>query len=142
MSYQTITLVGNPGADGEMRYTPGGKAVASFSLAVSKKWNAADGAKQEKTTWFRVTFWDKQAELVSNYVKKGKEVMVIGEVEEARAFTDNSGNNRASLEVTGKQLVFLSGGGGHSNGDDSGAHAMAAEAQGKKAPVKDNSVPF
>ena len=138
MSYQQITIVGHAGGDGEMKYTPGGKAVASFSLAVSKKWTGQNGEKQDKTTWFRITFWEKQAELVANYVKKGKEVMVIGEIEDARAFTDNKGNNRASLEVTGRQLVFLSNGGQRS--DDSGAHEMAAESQGKKQVESD--VPF
>lgn len=108
MSYQQVILIGNPGADAEMSYTPGGKAVAKFNMAVNKRWTGTDGQKQDKTTWFKVTFWDKQAEIVANYVKKGKQVMVIGEIEEARAFTDKSGELRASLEVTGRTVQFLS----------------------------------
>lgn len=107
-SYQQITLIGNLGNDPELRYTPAGIPVASFSLAVSKTWTE-DGQKREKTTWFRVTAWRKQAETVSQYLHKGSKVLIIGEIEEARAFTDRQGNNRASLEVTAQTIKFLSG---------------------------------
>jgi len=105
--YQQITLVGNLGNDPEMRYTPSGAAVASFSLAVSKSWNDADGNKQQKTIWFRVSVWNKLAEICSQYLTKGKKVLVVGEVEEARAYTDKDGNPRASLEVRATQVRFL-----------------------------------
>jgi single-strand DNA-binding protein len=104
--YQEITLVGKLGNDPEKRTTPGGKTVASFSLAVNKTWTK-DGQRQEKTTWFRCTAWEKQAEIVSANLTKGRKVMVVGEVEDARAFTDRDGNNRASLEVTASRIVFL-----------------------------------
>ena len=106
--YQSIILIGNLGNDPEMRYTPAGVPVASFSLAVSKKWTT-DGQQHSKTTWFRVSCWRKLAETVGEYLHKGSKVMVIGEVEDARAFTDKSGNNRASLEVTAKEVKFLDG---------------------------------
>lgn len=106
--YQQITLIGNLGNDPELRYTPAGIPVASFSLAVSKTWTE-DGQKREKTTWFRVTAWRKQAETVSQYLHKGSKVLVVGEIEEARAYTDRQGNNRASLEVTAQTIKFLSG---------------------------------
>lgn len=138
MPYQQITVVGNPGQDAEMSYTPSGKAVAKVSIAVNRKWTGTDGQKIEKSTWFRFSFWEKQAEFAANYIKKGKEVMVIGEVEDARAFTDKDGNARASLECTGRQIILLSGGG--RSADDSGAHEMATEAQGKKTDNSD--IPF
>lgn len=105
--YQQITLVGNLGSDPEMRYTPGGAAVANFSLAVNRSWTNQDGTRQDKTTWFRVAAWRKQAEIVSQYLAKGRQVMVIGEVEEARAYVDKDGNSRASLEVTASVIKFL-----------------------------------
>lgn len=105
--YQQITLVGNLGNDPEMRYTPGGVPVASFNLAVNKSWTSQDGQRQDKTTWFRVTAWRKQAEIVSQYLTKGRQVMVIGEVDEARAYVDRDGNSRASLEVTAQVIKFL-----------------------------------
>ncbi len=105
--YQQITLVGNLGNDPEMRYTPSGVPVTTFSLAVSKTWTGQDGQRQEKTTWFRVTVWRKQAEIVSQYLTKGRQVLVVGEIEEARPWTDRDGNPRASLEVTANVVRFL-----------------------------------
>src|SRR5690348_11690183 len=107
--YQQIMLIGNLGNDPEMRYTPSGVPVASFSLAVNRTWTGQDGQRQDKTTWFRVTTWRKQAEIVSQYLTKGSKVMVIGEIEEARPYTDRDGNQRASLEVTAQTVKFLSG---------------------------------
>lgn len=105
--YQQLTLVGNLGNDPEMRYTPSGVPVATFSLAVSRSWAGADGQRQEKTTWFRVTAWRKLAETVSQYLTKGKQVLVIGEIEEARAYTDRNGDTKVSLEVTAQTVRFI-----------------------------------
>ncbi len=122
--YQSIVLIGNVGNDPEMRLTNSGVPVTSFSMAVNKTWTK-DGQKQSKSTWFRISVWRGQAEAVATYLKKGSKVMVVGEIEEARAFTDKSGNNRASLEVTASLVKFLDG---KDNGDASGAHEMAAAA--------------
>ncbi|MBV7334688.1 single-stranded DNA-binding protein [Chloroflexi bacterium TSY] len=105
--YQQITLVGNLGNDPEMRYTPSGVPVASFRLAVNKSWTTQDGQRQDKTTWFRITTWRKTAEIVSQYLTKGRQVLVIGEVDEPRPYTDREGNLRASLEVTAQIVKFL-----------------------------------
>lgn len=105
--YQQVTLVGNLGSDPEMRYTPSGVPVASFNLAVNKTWTNQEGERQDKTTWFRVTTWRKQAEIVSQYLQKGRQVLVVGEIEDARPWTDRDGNQRASLEVTAQIVKFL-----------------------------------
>ena len=105
--YQQITLIGNLGNDPELRYTPSGVPVASFNLAVKKSWSDAEGGKQEKTTWFRVTAWRKLAEISGQHLVKGKQVLIVGELEDARAFTDKEGNARASLEVTAQTIKFL-----------------------------------
>lgn len=125
--YQQLILIGNLGNDPEMRYTPGGAAVASFSLAVNRKWTDNEGNQKEKTTWFRVTCWKNQAEIVSQYLTKGKQVMVIGEVEEARPWTDKDGNNRASLEVTAQTIKFLGGRGETDNSEAATAQRGAAK---------------
>jgi single-strand DNA-binding protein len=106
--YQQITLVGNLGSDPEMRYTPSGLPVTTFSLAVSKSWTTQDGQRQDKTTWFRITAWRAQAETCSKYLTKGQRVLVAGELDEARIWTDKEGNPRVSLEVTAQVVRFLS----------------------------------
>lgn len=105
--YQQLILIGHLGNDVEMRYTPSGVPVANFRIAVSKKFNDASGQTQEKTTWFRVACWRKLAEVAAQYLHKGSKVMVIGEVEDAKPYTDREGNQRASLEVTAQTIKFL-----------------------------------
>jgi single-strand DNA-binding protein len=116
--FQQITLVGNLGRDPEMRYTPSGVPVASFSVATSKRFQGQDGQWQEKTIWFRVTAWRKQAETVSQYLTKGSKVLIIGELEEPRPWTDKEGNTQVSLEVTAQTIRFLSSRGETMGGGD------------------------
>lgn len=139
--YQQITLIGNLGNDPDLRHTAGGVPVASFSLAVSRKWTK-DGQEQEKTTWFRVSVWNEQANAVHKYLSKGRQVMVVGEIEEPRVFTDKSGNARASLEVKAQNVKFLG-----QKGDSNGA-AVAAMVAGQVPTVatqveaEDVNIPF
>jgi single-strand DNA-binding protein len=106
--YQKTIVVGHLGRDPEMRYTPTGVPVTSFSIATTRKWNSASGEPQEKTTWFRVTCWRKVAEQAAQYLQKGRLVLVEGEID-ASAWTDKEGNPRASLELTAFTLRFLGG---------------------------------
>jgi single-strand DNA-binding protein len=144
--YQQVTLVGNLGNDPEMRYTPSGVPVTSFSLAVNKTWVAQDGQRQDKTLWFRVTAWRKQAETVSQYLTKGQRVLVIGEIEEARPYTDREGNLRATLEVTAQTIKFLStrneaGAGAESHASSSYGHP-AAQSTESGQEVREEDIPF
>ena len=106
MFNQTI-IVGRVGGDSEMRYTPDGIAVCNFTVAVNKKTGKGDN-KKESTTWVKVTCWRERAETAAQYVKKGMEIMVVGEVK-ATAYLDKSGEARATLELTANDLRFLSG---------------------------------
>ncbi len=141
--YQQITLIGNLGNDPEMRYTPSGVAVASFNLAVNRSWTGQDGQRQDKTTWFRVSVWNKQAETVSQYLSKGRQVLVIGEMEEARAYTDREGNSRASLEVKAQSVRFLGQrGDGPSGNDMGGAMNHANGPASNNSALQDEDIPF
>ncbi len=142
--YQQITLIGNLGNDPEMRYTPSGVAVASFNLAVNRSWTGQDGQKQDKTTWFRVSVWNKQAETVSQYLSKGRQVLVIGEMEEARAYTDRDGNMRASLEVKAQSVRFLGqrGDAPAGSGDMGGNMGNANTSSANNSAVPDEEIPF
>lgn len=111
--YQQITMIGNLGETPELRKTPAGVSVTSFSLAVNKTWTNQDGSKGSKTTWFRITAWRGLAEIVCKYMEKGRQVHVVGEMEEARPWTGQDGETRASLEVTASQIHFTGNGNGN-----------------------------
>lgn len=108
-SYQRIILVGFLGRDPEMRYTPDGKPVVSFSVATDRHWTDANGQRQEKTVWFRVTAWGKQAETCNTYLAKGRQVMVEGELDEPRVYQAKDGTWRASLDLRATNVRFLGG---------------------------------
>jgi single-strand DNA-binding protein len=134
--YQQIILIGNLGNDPELRHTASGTPICSFRLAVNKHWTTPEGEKREKTTWFRISAWQKQAELVSQYLTKGRQVMVIGEIEEASTYTNKAGEPAASIEVTARLIKFL--GGDHGDDDDGTAFQAdtAPQVNGKKTPAK------
>lgn len=137
--YQQITLIGNLGRDPEMRYTPTGVPVTSFTVAVNRRWTGQDGQQQDKTTWFRVTAWRKLAENASQYLTKGSKVLVIGTVEEPQAYIDREGQPRASLEVTAQDIRFLST---RSEGMEShSGHTSPTVAEGGPA-MSDEDIPF
>ncbi len=106
--YQRTIVVGHLGRDPEMRYTPTGVPVTSFSMATTRKWTNASGEQQEKTTWFRVTCWRKLAEQAAQFLQKGRLVLVEGEIDTS-AWTDKEGNARASLELTAFTVRFMGG---------------------------------
>lgn len=140
--YQQIMLIGNLGGEPELRYTPSGVPVAAFSLAVNRKWTDGEGQSHDKTTWFRITTWRKQAEIVSQYLTKGSRVMVIGEVEEARPYTDRDGNQRASIEVTAQTVKFLSGYRQEGPPPPAGTVTDAPAAGTERRMLSDIDVPF
>jgi len=152
--FQQIMLLGNLGNDPEMRYTPSGVPVATFNLAVNRVFNNAEGQRQEKTTWFRITAWRRDAELVSQYLTKGRQVLIIGELEDARPWTDREGNARASLEVTARTIRFVGGRGDSAGSSEDFSQAPVAArkgnsgASGGNAPsgsgpeMTDDDIPF
>jgi single-strand DNA-binding protein len=113
--YQKITIVGNLGRDPEMRYTPQGTPVTNFSVATNRKWTNADGTPGEETTWFRVSAWGRTAEVCNEYLSKGRQVLVEGQLRPdpqtggPRVWTGNDGIARASFEVTARTVRFLGG---------------------------------
>ena len=100
--YQKTIVIGHLGKDPEMRYTPTGVPVTSFSIATTRKWTNQNGEPQEKTTWFRVTCWQKTAELAAQYLKKGRLVLVEGDID-AQAFTDREGNPAGDARAASDQ---------------------------------------
>ena len=142
--FQQITLIGHLGNDPEMRYTPSGIAVTNFSLAVNKYRTGQDGQREEKTMWFRIAAWRRNAETASQYLTKGSKVLIVGELEEARIYTDRNGNPQVSLEVTAQTIKFLSGRGetatsGNYASDQAGA---AGNSGNGESELTDEDIPF
>lgn len=129
--FQQCIIMGNLGRDPEMRYTPDGRPFTSFSVAVSRRWTSADGTPGEKTWWFRVTCWGKLAETTNQYLKKGRQVMVIGEVD-ASAFMGQDGQPRASLELRASEVKFI----GSRDGEGSSSGAPTP------TPHEEEDIPF
>ena len=108
--YEQLIIVGHVGRDVETRNTPSGSNVSSFTVAVSESWtDKQSGEKREKTKWFRVSVWNRLAEVAAEYVKKGTQIMVIGTVD-TRAYMGDDGEARASLEMTGTSFKLLGSG--------------------------------
>lgn len=131
MSFNRIILVGNLGKDPELRYTPQGNPVCSFSLATNERRRGSSGGEQANvTTWFRVTLWGRQAETAAQYLQKGRPVYIEGRLR-VEEYTDRDGQARYSLEVSATDLQFIGGERGSSSGDG-GAEASA----GARPPVR------
>jgi single-strand DNA-binding protein len=108
-------LVGNLGADPDMRYTPSGQGVCELRIATSETWNDKNGQRQERTEWHRVVVWGKRAEVCSKYLSKGRQVYVEGRIQ-TRSYDDKEGNKRYITEIIATDVQFL-GGGGRDSGD-------------------------
>jgi single-strand DNA-binding protein len=139
-SLNKVTLIGNLGADPEVRSTNNGSRVATVSLATSRQWKGQGGDKQEKTEWHRVVFWNsnysKLADIVEQYCKKGDKIYVEGSIE-YRSWQDREGQTRYTTEIRGNELILLSGRG---QGAESFSPAKAATAPaGSAGKGKDES---
>ena len=129
-SVNKVILVGNLGRDAELRYTPGGAAVATLNLATTEVWNdKASGQKQEKTEWHRIVLWGKSAESLSEYLTKGKQIYVEGRLQ-TRKWQDKDGNDKYTTEIRGDRIVLLGGGGGGAGGGGARPQRAAAAPSG------------
>jgi single-strand DNA-binding protein len=111
-SMNKAILVGNLGADPEVRSTTNGSRVATLSIATSRQWKNQAGEKQEKTEWHRVVFWNTKfsnlADIAERFCKKGDKVYVEGSIE-YRSWQDREGQTRYTTEINGRELILLSG---------------------------------
>ena len=101
-------LIGNLGADPEVRFTPGGQAVANFRIATSESWTDKSGQKQERTEWHRIVVWGKLAELCGEYLAKGRQCFVEGRLQ-TREWTDKENRKNYTTEIIANNVVFLGG---------------------------------
>ena len=118
-----VILIGNLGKDPELRYTPNGQPVASFSLATTERWNDKNSQKQEKTEWHNIVVWGKLAELTNQYLKKGRSAYIEGRIT-TRSWDDRDGNKKYRTEIVATQIQFL---GGNQGGGEISAPAEPAK---------------
>ena len=128
-SVNKVILVGNLGRDAELRYTPGGAAVATINMATTEVWNDKAGQKQEKTEWHRVVLWGKTAEVLNEYLTKGKQIYVEGRLQ-TRKWQDKDGQDKYTTEIRGDRVVLLGGGGGGGGARQQARGAAAAGGSG------------
>lgn len=137
-SMNRVILVGNLGADIELRYTPGGTAVGNVRLATTETWNDKNsGERREQTEWHRVVLWGKQAETLQEYLKKGRQICVEGRLQ-TRSWEDRDGNKRYTTEVRSDRVVLLGGRREDGDGGRQGSYAREQESpRGGPAPAPD-----
>jgi len=141
--YQKVIIVGNLGGDPEMRYTPSGQAVTNFSVATNRRWTGSDGQLQEETVWFRVATWGKLAETCNQYLSKGRQVFCEGrltvdrETGNPRVWQDQSGNWRASYELTAFDVRFLG-----QRGDGGDYNQGSEESSAPDSGMTEDEIPF
>src|SRR5262245_58061100 len=152
-SLNKAILIGNLGRDPEIRYTQAGEPIANFSLATSEKWTGKDGQKQERTDWHRVEVFGKQAQVVRDYLTKGRSVYVEGQIR-YEDWTDKDGNKRNSTRIRVNQCngtIVLLGGRGEGGRGDAGPRGGGPEMDesgpgpgpgGDDFKVSDDDVPF
>ena len=101
-----VMVIGNLGADPEMRYTADGAAVTNFRIAASRNYTGSDGERKEETEWFSIVAWRKLAELCSQYLQKGRRVYVEGRLQ-TRSWEGQDGQKRYTTEVIAEDVIFL-----------------------------------
>lgn len=159
MSFNKIIIVGNLGRDPELRYTPQGAAVCSFTMATNEKRRDKSGELQDITTWFKITLWRQQAENAAKYLTKGSPVYIEGRLK-IEEWTDRDNNKRYTLDVQATDMQFIgsrgeSGGGGdysgghddHDTGYTGGAASSGSSSAGSanapvSTPAADDDIPF
>ena len=99
-------IIGHLGRDPEMRYTPSGRPVTTFSVATSRSWKTSDGEQHSETEWFNVVAWGSLAEICKQYLSKGRQVYIEGRLQ-TRRWEDDDGNKRTTTEVVAKEMVML-----------------------------------
>ncbi len=136
-SVNKVIVLGNVGKDPEVRYLPSGGAVCQLSIATSRKWkDKQTGEAQEETEWHRVTFFERQAEIVGEFVRKGHPLYVEGRLR-TRKYTDKDGVEKYSTEIVAQELQLLGG----REGNDQGGRRDSAPQQRTQAPAPQGRAP-
>jgi single-strand DNA-binding protein len=141
MSFNKVILVGNLGRDPELRYTPQGTPVCSFTLATNEKRKDRAGESQDITTWFRITMWGRQAEAASQYLTKGRPIYVEGRLR-VEEWTDRDGRQRYTLEVNATDMQFIGGRSEEGAAKTFRAEGSSSPEEASEPNLSDDDIPF
>ncbi len=138
-----VILIGNLGRDPEVRYTPGGLAVANFSLATSEAWTNKEGEKETRTEWHKIVAWGRLGEICGEYLSKGKQVYIEGRIQ-TREWEDKEGIKRYTTEIVASQMLML--GSKDFTGESRPSASPGVQSSGLSEPpipdAKDDDIPF
>ncbi|MBI5893469.1 MAG: single-stranded DNA-binding protein [Deltaproteobacteria bacterium] len=132
-----VMLIGNLGADPEVKYTPSGTAVTNFRIATSEKWKDKEGKVQDRVEWHRIVTFGKLAEICGEYLVKGKQVYIEGRIQ-TRSWDDKDGNKKYMTEVVANTMQML----GSADNKQKGQAVEEAGFSQESAPAVDEDVPF
>ncbi len=124
-----VMIIGNLGRDPEMRYTPSGRPVTTFSVATSRSWNTSEGEKHVETEWFNVVAWSNLAEICKQYLTKGQQVYIEGRLQ-TRHWDDQEGNKHTSVEIVANEMIIL------------GERRESGETSGESESIEEEEFPF
>jgi single-strand DNA-binding protein len=131
-----VMIIGHLGRDPEMRYTPSGRPVTTFTVATSRAWNTVDGERHQETEWFNVVAWGNLAETCKQYLTKGRQVYIDGRLQ-TRRWDDKEGNKHTSVEIVASEMIFLN------NDRRDGNTSPQAESEEPESPTTDeDEFPF
>jgi single-strand DNA-binding protein len=139
-SLNKVMLIGNLGKDPELKYTPSGVAVATFSIATSEQWKDQEGNAQERTEWHNIVAWRKLAEIVGEYLKKGKKIYLEGKLQTRNYEKD--GVKRYVTEIVADQIIMLDSAGARNGGGSSAASSSEPMAAPSMEAPKEDDLPF
>ena len=140
-SLNKVMVIGNVGADPEMRYTADGKAVTTFRVAANFTTTSPDGERREETEWFQVVTWQRLAEQCSQFLQRGRRVYVEGRLR-TRSWETPEGQKRFRTEVIANRVLFLDRSPGASMLEDQEVGAGAASHVGEASPLSTEDIPF
>ena len=129
-----VMIIGHLGREPEMRYTPSGRPVTSFSVATTRSWNSPDGERREETEWFNVVAWGNLAEICKQYLNKGQQVYVEGRLQ-TRRWEDQEGKKHCTTEVVANEMIMLGERPARYTGE-------AAAAPSHEPPLEEDEFPF
>ncbi len=149
-SVNKVILIGNLGKDPEVKYTPNGTPVAKFSLATNERYKDKDGNWQDRTEWHNIVAWQRTAEIVGEYVKKGSKIYIEGRLRTDSWDDKNTGEKKYRTEIVVNDLVLLGGRGegdgertrGASAGSNMDQRTPEREPTAGAAPISDEDIPF